>query len=84
VSADLAAKTGGLLDHGKETADLLHEWAFATEVDGALSAVFTPGEAVVGSETPSVIGSPGGDYGALAGEPLGVAAKDGDGGVVLD
>ncbi len=80
VFADHAAGGLGLVE---EAANLVDEGALAAEVDGALSAVFAPGEAVVGAEASAAVGSPGGDDGALVGEAGGFFAEEGEGGVAL-
>ena len=67
----------------EEAADFVDEVALAAEVDGALAAVFTPGEAVVGAEASAAVGSPGGGDSALGGEAGGVFAEEGEGWVVV-
>ena len=63
--AEHAADGLGLVE---EAADFVDEGALAAEVDGALSAVFAPGEAVVWAEASAAVGSPGFGDGALGGE----------------
>ncbi len=63
----------------EEAADLVDERAVGAEVDGVLSAVFAPGESVVGSEAPPAVGAPGGDDGALVGEAFGVVGEEVEG-----
>jgi hypothetical protein len=77
--ADHAADGLGLVE---EATDFVDEGALAAEIDGALSAVFAPGEAVVGTEASAAVGSPGGDDGPLGGEAGGFFAEEGEGGVV--
>jgi hypothetical protein len=79
VFADHAADGLGLV---KEEADLANDGALAAEVDGALPAVFSPNEAVVGAETATAVVSPGGGNCALVGEACGIFAEERDGFVV--
>ena len=74
-----AARGVGLVE---EDADLADDGTLAAEVDGALSAVFAPGESVVGSEAALAGGAPGGDDGALSGEGVGVLFEEADGWMV--
>ncbi len=67
----------------EEAANFIDKRALAAEVEGALAAVFAPGEAVVWAEASAAVGSPGGDDGALVGEAGGFFAEEGEGGVVL-
>ena len=67
-AAGLTAEAVVGLAGAEEAADLVDEWALASEVDGALSVAFAVGEAVVGPEASAAVGAPGGDDGALAGD----------------
>jgi hypothetical protein len=78
--ADHAADGLGFV---KEMADFVDERALAAEVDGALPAVLSPGEAVVGAEPATAVGAPGGDDGSLAGEAGGIVAEESQGFVVI-
>ncbi len=80
VLADHAADGLGLVE---EAANFVDERALAAKVDGALPAVLSPGEAVVGAETATAVGAPGGDDGALAGEACGIVAEESEGFVVI-
>ncbi len=83
LEAGLAADATGGVGLMEEDADLSDDGALAAEVDGALPAVFAPGEAVVGSEAATAVGAPCGDDGALGGEACGVIGEELDGGVAL-
>ena len=79
VAAVLSFEAPGGLGLVEEAADFVDEWAVGAEVDGALPAVFAPGESVVGSEAAAAVGAPGGDDGALGGEAVGVVAEEVEG-----
>ena len=79
VAAVLLFEASGGLGLVEEAADFVDEWAVGAEVDGALAAVFAPGESVVGSEATAAVGAPGGDDGALGGEAVGVVAEEVEG-----
>ena len=80
VFAEHAADGLGVVE---EAADFVDKGALAAEVDGALTAVFAPGESVVGSEAATAVGAPCGGDGALGGEAEWVFAEEGEGWVVF-
>ena len=75
-TADLAAKAVVGLADPEEAAYFVDERALAAEVDGVLPGAFAVGETVVGSETLALVGAPGGDDGALAGEAEGFILEE--------
>ena len=79
VAAVFSYEASGGLGLVEEEAAFVDEWAVGAEVGGALSAVFAPGESVVGSEAAAAVGAPGGDDGALGGEAVGVVAEEVEG-----
>ena len=81
--ADLAFQAKRGLGLVEESADFVDEGALAAEVDGALAAVFAPGEPVVGAEVAAAVGAPGGGDRALGGEAGGGFAEESEGGVEL-
>lgn len=78
--AEHAANGLGLVE---ETAGFFEEGALAAEVDGTLSAVLAPGEAVVGAKASAAVSAPSFGDGALGSEAEGILAKEGEGFVVL-
>ena len=82
-AAMFAEHTADGLGLVEEVADFVDEGGLAAEVDGALAAVFTPGESEVGAETPAAVGAPSGGDRALGGEAEWVFAEEGEGWVVF-
>ena len=82
-AAVFAEHAAGDLGVVEEAADFVDKGALAAQVDGALTAVFAPGESVVGAETPAAVGAPSGGDGALGGEAEWIIAEESEGGVVF-
>ena len=57
-----------LLESGERRLHASHKIACAAEIDRTLTPRFSVGEAIVGAQTPALIGAPGGDDCALFGQ----------------
>jgi len=74
-----AALTQRRLEGLQSAADMIDQFAGASEIDGMLAAVFAEGEAIVGAEPLAVAVSPGGGDVALAGKELGTQGEEAQG-----